>query len=116
VILLQVATGKLTRELTGSSQLGYFTVVTWLDNKRVYVLGPPPQPSPIERLSLLDITKNRDIHGADLQTVTDLLILDTFWSLDSSFDSTKLFLGECQTPENSPGSFSNIFVEPPNCI
>jgi hypothetical protein len=112
VTLLEVATAKLRTELETTNGQPNFRTVTWLDNKRVYVLRNAAQ-APVETLYILDITKNKDIHGGDLQKVTDLVVLLTSWSLDSSFDATKLFLGECQSPENSRGSFSNIFVEPP---
>jgi len=111
VTLLEVATGKLHTELETTNGQQSFRTVTWLDNKRVYVLRTAEQ-EPAETLYILDITKNKNIHGGDLQKVTDLMILLTSWSLDSSFDATKLFLGECQTPENSKGTLSNIFVEP----
>lgn len=111
VTLLEVATAKLRTELETTNGQQNFRTVTWLDNERIYILRNDEQ-RPVETLYILDITKNKDIHGRDLQKVTDLPILLTSWSLDSSFDATKLFLGECQTPENSRVSFSNIFVEP----
>lgn len=110
VILLDVATGKLRTELQTSQGQQSFQVVTWLDSKRVYILKNADQ-QPAENLFILDITKNKDIHGADLQKVNELVGLDTTVSFDSNFDATKLFIGQCQTPENSRGNQSDIFVE-----
>ena len=105
VTLLTLATGSLRQELRAPSTDAY-TTVTWLDSKRLYILHPAPT-APLETLSLLDITTGR------LTKVKDLLLLDTSWSLDSSFNARTLFLGDCEQPESGPrGHDSTITSEP----
>ncbi len=98
ITLLDLATGKLTTELaiTDNEELYHYTVLTWLDNTRAYIVksglqGPPP---PIT-LYLLNIKTNRDTNGSDLEQVLTHAIRMSALSMDSSYDGKQLFVAYC---------------------
>ena len=70
--------------------------MTWLDNKRAYVLrsgrqGPPP---PV-KLYLLDIRTNQHPDGSDLKPILEHSVRFSHLSFDNSFDSKTLFGAYC---------------------
>jgi hypothetical protein len=96
VLLLNLATGKLTTELKITDQNYGYTVLTWLDHSRVYVerlgrFGPVP---PIV-LYVLDTAKYSNPNGSNLQKVLEHQVRFSYLSLDSSYDSKQLFVGFC---------------------
>lgn len=98
LVLLHLMTGALQTELniTDSQQLYAYTLLTWLDSTRAYVTktgrqGPPPPTT----LYILDITKNKDTQGHDLQPVMSYQVRYDLVSIDSSYDGTQLFKSDC---------------------
>jgi len=96
VILLSLASGKLTTELKITDQNYGYTVVTWLDHTRAYVerlgrFGPVP---PIV-LFILDTAKYSNPNGSSLKKVLEHPVRFSNLSLDSSYDAKQLFIGYC---------------------
>ena len=92
ITLLTLATGSLQSELNITDTNYSYTVLTWLDTTRAYVekigrLGPPP---PIT-LYLL----NTGSHA--LTQVLQHSVRQSYLSIDSSYDGTKLFVSYCPT-------------------
>ena len=92
ITLLTLATGSLKSELNITDTNYSYTVVTWLDTTRAYVekigrLGPPP---PIT-LYLLDTGSHA------LTQVLQHSVRQSYLSIDSSYDGTKLFVSYCPT-------------------
>ena len=92
ITLLTLATGSLQSELNITDTNYSYTVLTWLDTTRAYVekigrLGPPP---PIT-LYLLDTGSHA------LTQVLQHSVRQSYLSIDSSYDSTKLFVSYCPT-------------------
>ncbi len=92
ITLLTLATGSLKSELNITDTNYSYTVLTWLDTTRAYVekigrLGPPP---PIT-LYLLDTGSHA------LTQVLQHSVRQSYLSIDSSYDGTKLFVSYCPT-------------------
>jgi len=92
ITLLTLATGSLQSELNITDTNYSYTVLTWLDTTRAYVekigrLGPPP---PIT-LYLLDTGSHA------LTQVLQHSVRQSYLSIDSSYDGTKLFVSYCPT-------------------
>ncbi len=96
VTLLNLATGKLTTELKITDKNYYYSVLTWLDHTRSYIVrsgrfGPVP---PIV-LSILDTAKYNNPNGSNLKKVLEHSIRFSYLSLDSSYNAKQLFVGYC---------------------
>jgi hypothetical protein len=96
VTLLNLATGKLTTELKITDKNYEYSVMTWLDHTRAYIVrsgrfGPVP---PIV-LSILDTAKYSNPNGSNLKEVLEHSIRFSFLSLDSSFNAKQLFVSYC---------------------
>ncbi|HWZ19535.1 MAG TPA: hypothetical protein VNW73_12130 [Ktedonobacteraceae bacterium] len=96
VTLLNIATGKLTTELKITDKNYEYSVLTWLDHTRAYVVrsgrfGPVP---PIV-LSILDTAKYNNPNGRNLKKVLEHSIRFSYLSLDISYDAKQLFVGYC---------------------
>ena len=92
ITLLTLATGSLQSELNITDTNYSYTVLTWLNTTRAYVekigrLGPPP---PIT-LYLLDTGSHA------LTQVLQHSVRQSYLPIDSSYDSTKLFVSYCPT-------------------
>jgi len=92
ITLLTLATGSLQSELNITDTNYSYTVLTWLNTTRAYVekigrLGPPP---PIT-LYLLDTGSHA------LTQVLQHSVRQSYLSIDSSYDGTKLFVSYCPT-------------------
>lgn len=96
ITLLNLATGKLKTELKISDQLYSYSLLTWLDFTRAYVIrsGRPGPPPPIV-LYLLDTTINNNPQGSNLKKVLEHSVRFSFLSFDSSFDAKQLFVSYC---------------------
>ncbi len=96
VTLLSLATGKLTTELKITDKNYVYSVMTWLDHTRAYVVrsgrfGPVP---PIV-LSVLDTAKYSNPNGSSLKKVLEHVVRFSYLSMDSSYDTKQLFVGFC---------------------
>ena len=92
ITLLTLATGSLQSELNITDTLYSYTVLTWLDTTRAYIeklgrQGPPPPMT----LYLLDTGSHA------LTQVLQHSIRQSYLSIDSSYDGTKLFVSYCPT-------------------
>jgi hypothetical protein len=92
ITLLTLATGSLQSELNITDTSYSYTVLTWLDTTHAYIekigrLGPPPHIT----LYLL----NTGSHA--LTQVLQHSVRQSYLSIDSSYDSTKLFVSYCPT-------------------
>ena len=97
ITLLTVVSGALRNEvtLTDNNQLYRESVVTWLDNSRAYVIKSGRQ-GPLPPITLYLLNTNS---GAMSQVLTHSVRMSAF-SLDSSYDGTKLFVGYCLQAAN----------------
>jgi hypothetical protein len=96
VTLLNLASGKLTTELKITDTNYAYSVLTWLDHTRAYVVrsgrfGPVP---PIV-LSVLDTAKYSNQNGSNLKKVLEHSIRFSYLSLDSSYNAKQLFVSYC---------------------
>jgi hypothetical protein len=96
VTLLSLATGKLTTELKITDKNYAYSVMTWLDYTRAYVMrsgrfGPAP---PIV-LSILDTAKYSNPNGSSLKKVLEHPVRFSYLSLDSSYNAKQLFVSYC---------------------
>jgi hypothetical protein len=96
VTLLNLATGKLTTELKITDKNYEYSVMTWLDHTRAYIMrsgrfGPVP-PSV---LSILDTAKYNNPNGSNLKKVLEHSVRFSYLSLDSSYNAKQLFVGYC---------------------
>ena len=101
ITLLDITTGKLHTELQIADPLYSYTVVTWLDETRAYVVrygrqGPPPPAV----LYLLDTQHNATTNGTSLKKILEHAIRFSFLSFDSSYDAKQLFVSYCLTAAN----------------
>ena len=109
IYLLDMTNGSLQSELVSTAPGIAYLPRTWLDNKRVLLVGfaQNADASP-QNVYLLDTTKGANQQATDLQQVVSLG--QPCWNFDSSFDSTKLFVSQC-TPGQPEGS-SSVGVQP----
>ncbi len=96
VTLLNLASGKLTTELKITDKNYEYSVMTWLDHTRAYVVrsgrfGPVP---PIV-LSILDTAKYSNPNGSSLKKVLEHPVRFSYLSLDSSYNAKQLFVSYC---------------------
>ncbi len=80
--------GKITPVASGS-----FSLVTWLDNTRLYALAAAPQTTSPPKLALLDTDKPGQAANALPLIFAPASVCASF---DSSLDATKLYYSECQ--------------------
>ncbi len=98
ITLLNPATGALKTllHITDPNQLYRYSLLTWLDNSRAYILKLGRQgPSPPLTLYLLNTRTSHDTQGGDLKKVLDSDTRFHNLSFDSSYDGTKLFFSNC---------------------
>ena len=104
IYLLNMTNGLLQSELTEAAPGLAYLPRTWLDNKRVLLVGFAQNAgAPPQNVYLLDTTRGANQQATDLQQVVS--IGQPCWDFDSSFDSTKLFVNQC-TPGQNQGSSS----------
>jgi eukaryotic-like serine/threonine-protein kinase len=109
IYLLNMADGSLQTELVSASPGLAYLPRTWLDNRRVLLVGfAQNADAPPQNVYILDTRKGANQHTTDLQQVVTLG--QPCWDFDSSFDSTKLFVSQC-TPGQPEGS-STVGVQP----
>ena len=109
IYLLNMTNGSLQSELVSTAPGLAYLPRTWLDNKRVLLVGfAQNADAPPQNVYLLDTTKGANQQATDLQQVVSMG--QPCWDFDSSFDSTKLFVSQC-TPGQSQGS-SSVGVQP----
>jgi eukaryotic-like serine/threonine-protein kinase len=109
IYLLNMTNGSLQTELVSAAPGLAYLPRTWLDNKRVLLVGfAQNADAPPQNVYLLDTTKGANQQTTDLQQVVSLG--QPCWDFDSSFDSTKLFVSQC-TPGQPEGS-SSVGVQP----
>ncbi len=111
VILLHVKTGKLETELniTDTQQLYRYSVLTWLDNTRAYVVKQGRQgPEPPRVLYILDTATNKDPYGSDLKQVLEHSARMSFLSFINSADGQKLFVSYCLLASNPFGTTISV--------
>jgi hypothetical protein len=109
--VLNMANGSLQTELVSTAPGLAYLPRTWLDNKRVLLVGfaqnvdgfDQNAHAPPQNVYILDITKGANQQASDLQQVVSSG--QPCWDFDSSFDSSKLFVNQC-TPGQSLGSSS----------
>ena len=107
--LLDMTNGSLQSELVSTAPGLAYLPRTWLDNKRVLLVGfAQNADAPPQNVYLLDTTKGANQQATDLQQVVSLG--QPCWDFDSSFDSTKLFVSHC-TP-GQPQASSSVGVQP----
>ena len=98
ITLLDIASGKLHTELQIHDPLYSYTLVTWLDNTRAYVLrAGRPGPPPPQVLYLLDTQHNPTTNGSSLKKILEHAVRFSFLSFDSSYDAKQLFVSYCLT-------------------
>ncbi len=114
--LLNTTTGTLQTELQTPIGARAYKAITWLDNTRLYVAQGlnQVQTAVPPALYLLDVTKNKDIHGANLKRVSDFPMsggtMDLESSADKSLDGKTLFMSHCFS--NGSTLTSDITVQP----
>jgi hypothetical protein len=109
IYLLDMSNGLLQSELVSTAPGLAYLLRTWLDNKRVLLVGfAQNADAPPQNVFLLDTTKGANQQATDLQQVVSLS--QPCWDFDSSFDSTKLFVNKC-SPGQPQGS-SSVGVQP----
>jgi hypothetical protein len=102
VYLLNMTNGSLQSELASTAPDLAYLPRTWLDDKRVLLVGfAQNADAPSQNVYLLDTTKGANQQAKDLQQVVSSS--QPCWDFDSSFDSTKLFVSQC-TPGQTQGS------------
>ncbi len=107
--LLNMASGSLQTELVSAAPGLAYLPRTWLDNKRVLLVGfVQNSGAPPQNVYILDTTKGVNQQASDLQQV--YTSNQSCWDFDSSFDTTKLFVNQCM-PGQSQGS-STVGVQP----
>ncbi len=108
IYLLDMTNGSLQSELVSTAPGLAYLPRTWLDNKRVLLVGfAQNADAPPQNVYLLDTTKGANQQATDLQQVISLG--QPCWDFDSSFDSTKLFVSQC-TP-GQPQASSSVGVQ-----
>jgi hypothetical protein len=84
-----------------TQQLYRYSVLTWLDNARAYVVKQDRQgPEPPRVLYILDTTTNKDPRGGDLKQVLEHSARMSFLSFINSTDGQKLFVSYCLLASN----------------
>ena len=107
--VLNMANGSLQPELVSTATGLAYLPRTWLDNKRVLLVGfAQNTDAPPQNVYILDTTKGANQQVSDLQQV--YTSNQSCWDFDSSFDTTKLFVNQC-TPGQSHGT-SSVGVQP----
>jgi eukaryotic-like serine/threonine-protein kinase len=107
--LLNMANGSLQKELVSAAPGLAYVPRTWLDFTRVVMVGfVQNADAPPQNAYLLDTSKGANQQPTDLQQVVTLG--QPCWDLDTSIDSTKLFVNQC-TPGQPNGS-STVGVQP----
>lgn len=96
--------GKITMVASGS-----FSLVTWLDNTRLYALSTTPQTTIPPNLSLLDTNKPGQPANALSLIFTPA---STCASFDSSLDATKLYYSQCRMVAATGQGSSSIVALP----
>ncbi len=96
--------GKITMVAGGS-----FSLVTWLDNTRLYALSPTPQTTLPSNLALLDTNKPGQPANALPLIFTPASACASF---DSSLDATKLYYSQCHTVAATGQGSSSIVALP----
>lgn len=99
--LLDVNTGALKTELQTPLGANAYKTMIWLDSTRAYVGQGLSQEQTTSQpgIYLLDVVKNKDIHGGTLKKVSDFprsggaMYLES--SVDKSLDAKTLFLSHC---------------------
>ncbi len=100
--LLNLQSGSVQREFSAGSSFAY-PPATWLDNTRVYLLGPMVD-MPSSKLYILDTSRGPNQAISNLQLVFDADRTNPYcWSFDSSFDGTRLYTSTCFTTPNPNG-------------
>ncbi|MGZ6365304.1 MAG: protein kinase domain-containing protein [Ktedonobacteraceae bacterium] len=103
IYLLNMTNGSLESELTETAPGLAYLPRTWLDNKRVLLVGFAQNAgAPPQNVYLLDTTRGANQQATDLQQVVS--IGQPCWDFDSSFDSTKLFVNQCNPAQNQGSS------------
>ena len=101
--LLNMTNGSLQSELTETAPGLAYLPRTWLDNKRVLLVGfAQNADAPPQNVYVLDTTKGANQQASDLLQVVS--IGQPCWDFDSSFDSTKLFVNQCSPGQNQGSS------------
>jgi len=99
--LLNMQSGSLQTEL--STTRGVLdTAFTWLDNTRVYLLGPMID-GPPTALYLLDTSRGANQNSSSLLQVFLAGNAEFCWNADSSYDSAHLFISQCTTDPSTTG-------------
>jgi len=101
--LLNMQDGSLATELLGTRLP---SVLTWLDNTRLYLVNPGVDAPPTD-LYLLDTGHGAPQSVAHLQSVFHAGATVFCWDAASSTDRTHLFLSQCTTDNNggSPSAY-----------
>ncbi len=110
--LLNVASGTVQTEIAIADAHYRYSVLTWLDNTRAYIMKTDRSASlPPTTVSILNTATNHVVDGSDLTPVfTKQPILLSSLSMDSSFDGSTLFVGYCV--KDAHPFTSSIWSEP----
>ncbi len=99
--LLDIARGTVQPELFYTGQSTFYIPRTWIDSKRVYLVGvprlssgPEPTPAPVPKLYILDTGNGANQHTNNLRFVAQAQS-PYCWDFDSSYDTGKLFIDHC---------------------
>jgi serine/threonine protein kinase len=107
--ILNMANGSLQAELVSAAPGLAYLPRTWLDNKRVLLVGfAQNSDAPPQNVYILDATKGANQQASSLQQV--YTSNQPCWDFDSSFDTTRLFVNQC-TPGQALGS-STVGFQP----
>src|SRR5260370_4563887 len=97
-----MANGTLQTELVPPAASLAYLPRTWLDNRRVLMIGfTPNADAPPQNIYILDTGKGANQQTTDLQQA--VTVGSPCWDFDSSYDGTKLFISQC-TPGQPEGS------------
>jgi hypothetical protein len=104
LFLFTLASGLVQPELAlgDASGVGY-EARTWLDSRRVYVVGVPNAfvPAPTRGLFVLDTSQGANQQPSNMQTIVPLSQVHLCWSFDSDYNATVLVTSRCTA---TPGS------------
>lgn len=102
--LFTLASGTVQPELAPAAAAGVgYEARTWLDDRRVYVVGVPNAfvPSPTRGLFVLDISQGAHQRPSNMLTIIPLSQVHMCWSFDSDYNATVLVTSRCTA---TPGS------------
>ena len=99
--LIDIVHGTVQPELVSTDPSTGYSLRTWIDNHRVYVMSwyfmssePTPTPAPVPKLYILDTAAGANQQASKLQFVAQAQS-PYCWDFDSSYDTGQLFIDHC---------------------